>query len=162
MTICNIDDAITRINAGKRLMGLDIGKKTIGIAIGDPEHKIASPHRILWRKKFSLDTLELFSEMEKLDAAGLIIGWPLLMNGDVGPACDSVRDFAHSLLKIKDLPITFQDERLSTFAVERSMIEVDLTRNKRKKRRDALAASWILQTALDGYQQKKKIKQKNK
>ena len=156
MTICNIDDAITRINAGKRLMGLDIGKKTIGIAIGDPEHKIASPHRILWRKKFSLDTLELFSEMEKLDAAGLIIGWPLLMNGDVGPACDSVRDFAHSLLKIKDLPITFQDERLSTFAVERSMIEVDLTRNKRKKRRDALAASWILQTALDGYQQKKK------
>ena len=150
MTICNIDDAITRINAGKRLMGLDIGKKTIGIAIGDPEHKIASPHRILWRKKFSLDTLELFSEMEKLDAAGLIIGWPLLMNGDVGPACDSVRDFAHSLLKIKDLPITFQDERLSTFAVERSMIEVDLTRNKRKKRRDALAASWILQTALDG------------
>ena len=158
MTICNIDDAITRINAGKRLMGLDIGKKTIGIAIGDPEHKIASPHRILWRKKFSLDTLELFSEMEKLDAAGLIIGWPLLMNGDVGPACDSVRDFAHSLLKIKDLPITFQDERLSTFAVERSMIEVDLTRNKRKKRRDALAASWILQTALDGYQQKNKTK----
>ena len=158
MTICNIDDAITRINAGKRLMGLDIGKKTIGIAIGDPEHKIASPHRILWRKKFSLDTLELFSEMEKLDAAGLIIGWPLLMNGDVGPACDSVRDFAHSLLKIKDLPITFQDERLSTFAVERSMIEVDLTRNKRKKRRDALAASWILQTALDGYQQNNKTK----
>ena len=158
MTICNIDDAITRINAGKRLMGLDIGKKTIGIAIGDPEHKIASPHRILWRKKFSLDTLELFSEMEKLDAAGLIIGWPLLMNGDVGPACDSVREFAHSLLKIKDLPITFQDERLSTFAVERSMIEVDLTRNKRKKRRDALAASWILQTALDGYQQNNKTK----
>ena len=158
MTICNIDDAITRINAGKRLMGLDIGKKTIGIAIGDPEHKIASPHRILWGKKFSLDTLELFSEMEKLDAAGLIIGWPLLMNGDVGPACDSVRDFAHSLLKIKDLPITFQDERLSTFAVERSMIEVDLTRNKRKKRRDALAASWILQTALDGYQQNNKTK----
>ena len=158
MTICNIDDAITQINAGKRLMGLDIGKKTIGIAIGDPEHKIASPHRILWRKRFSLDTLELFSEMEKLDAAGLIIGWPLLMNGDIGPACDSVRDFAHSLLKIKDLPITFQDERLSTFAVERSMIEADLTRSKRKKRRDALAASWILQTALDGYQQNNKPK----
>ena len=153
MTICNIDDTITQINAGERLMGLDIGKKTIGIAIGDPEHKIASPHRILWRKKFSLDILELFSEMETLDAAGLIIGWPLLMNGDTGPACDSVRDFTHSLLKIKDLPITFQDERLSTHAVERSMIDADLTRKKRQKRRDSLAASWILQTALDRYQQ---------
>ncbi len=153
MTICNIDDTITQINAGKRLMGLDIGKKTIGIAIGDQEHKIASPHRILRRRKFSLDISELFSEMEKLNAAGLIVGWPLLMNGDRGPACDSVRDFTHSILKIKDLPIAFQDERLSTYAIERIMIEADLTRKKRQKRRDALAASWILQSALDRYQQ---------
>jgi len=158
MTICNIDDTITQINAGKRLMGLDVGKKTIGIAVGDPEHKIASPYNILRRNKFSSDISGLFAEMDKLNVAGLIIGWPLLMNGDNGPACDSVRDFAHALLKIKDLPVTFQDERLSTYAVERSMINADLTRKKRQKRRDALAASWILQTALDRYQQNKQTK----
>ena len=158
MTICNIDDTITLINDGERLMGLDIGKKTIGIAIGDPEHKIASPHCILWRQKFSLDIFKLFSEMEKLNAAGLIIGWPLLMNGNIGSACDSVRDFTHSLLKVKDFPITFQDERLSTYAVERTMIEADLTRKKRQRKRDALAASWILQTALDRYQQSNQSK----
>ena len=158
MTICNIDDTITQINAGKRLMGLDVGKKTIGIAVGDPEHKIASPYNVLRRNKFSSDISGLFAEMDKLNVAGLIIGWPLLMNGDNGPACDSVRDFAHALLKIKDLPVTFQDERLSTYAVERSMINADLTRKKRQKRRDALAASWILQTALDRYQQNKQIK----
>ena len=158
MTICNIDDTITQINAGKRLMGLDVGKKTIGIAIGDPEHKIASPYSILRRNKFSSDISGLFAEMDRLNVAGLIIGWPLLMNGDNGPACDSVRDFTHALLKIKDVPVTFQDERLSTYAVERSMIKADLTRKKRQKRRDALAASWILQTALDRYQQNKQTK----
>ena len=158
MTICNIDDTITQIKAGKRLMGLDVGKKTIGIAIGDPDHKIASPHRILKRSKFSSDISGLFAEMDKLNVAGLIIGWPLLMNGEIGPACDSVRDFTHALLKIKDLPVTFQDERLSTYAVERSMIKADLTRKKRQKRRDALAASWILQTALDRYQQNNQTK----
>ena len=73
MTICNIDDTITQINAGQRLMGLDVGKKTIGIALGDPGHKIASPHRILWRQKFSTDMAELFNEMEKLAVGGLVI-----------------------------------------------------------------------------------------
>ena len=154
MTICNIDDTINQINAGERLMGLDVGKKTIGIAIGDPGHKIASPHRIIWRKNFSTDIAELFNEMEELAIGGLVLGWPLLMNGDKGPACDSVRDFAHALMRIKDIPVIFQDERLSTNAVERSMIEADLTRKKRHNKRDALAASWILQGAFDQYQQR--------
>ncbi|MBT5574276.1 Holliday junction resolvase RuvX [Alphaproteobacteria bacterium] len=153
MTICNIDDLIAQINQGERLVGLDVGKKTIGVALGDPSHKIASPHRIIWRQKFSTDMADLFAEMEMLNATGLIIGWPLLMNGDSGPACDSVRDFTHALLRIKDLPVVFQDERLSTQAVERSMIAADLTRKKRHLRRDALAASWILQSAFDQYQQ---------
>ena len=158
MTICNIDDAITQINAGKRLMGLDVGKKTIGIALGDQGHKIASPHRILWRQKFSRDMAKLFDEMEELDIEGLVIGWPLLMNGKEGSACDSVRDFAYALLRIKDVPVIFQDERLSTYAVEKSMIEADLTRKKRHNKRDALAASWILQSAFDQYQQSKQNK----
>ena len=104
---------------------------------------------------------ELFNEMEALAVGGLVIGWPLLMNGDKGPACDSVRDFAHALLRIKDVPVMFQDERLSTHAIEKSMIEAGLTRKKRHNKRDALAASWILQSAFDQYQQRyqnKKIK----
>ena len=160
MTICNIDDTITQINAGERLMGLDVGKKSIGIALGDLGHKIASPHRILWRKKFSNDIEELFKEMEELRVGGLVIGWPLLMNGDRGRACDSVRDFAHALMRIRNYPVIFQDERLSTHAVEKSMIEADLTRKKRHNKRDALAASWILQSAFDQYQQSFHLKNK--
>ena len=78
-----------------------------------------------------------------------MLGWPVNMDGSIGPRCDSVRDFAHSLMKIRDMPIAFQDERLSTRAVESAMIAADMTRAKRAVRRDALAACWILQSALD-------------
>ncbi|MGA0913384.1 MAG: Holliday junction resolvase RuvX, partial [Candidatus Puniceispirillaceae bacterium] len=79
----------------------------------------------------------------------LVLGWPVNMDGSPGPLCDSVRDFAHALMKIRDLPIAFQDERLSTRAVESAMVAADMTRAKRAVRRDALAACWILQSALD-------------
>ena len=79
-----------------------------------------------------------------------MLGWPVNMDGSTGPRCDSVRDFAHALIKIIDIPISFQDERLSTRAVESAMIAADMTRAKRAVRRDALAACWILQSALDG------------
>ena len=82
------------------------------------------------------------------------MGWPLNMDGSIGPRCDSVRDFIISLLSIVDLPVLLQDERLSTMAVERPMINEDLSRKKRKLRKDYLAASWILQTALDGLQKR--------
>ena len=80
---------------------------------------------------------------------GLVIGWPVNMDGSEGPRCDATRDFAHALLRMRDLPITFQDERLSTQAVESAMLEADITRARRAVRRDALAAGWILQSALD-------------
>ena len=83
------------------------------------------------------------------------MGWPLNMDGTIGPRCDSVRDFIISLMNIVDLPVLLQDERLSTMAVERPMITQDLSRKKRKSRKDYLAASWILQTALDGLQKKR-------
>jgi putative Holliday junction resolvase len=79
----------------------------------------------------------------------LVLGWPLNMDGSQGPSCDSVRDFAHAFLRLHDIAISFQDERLSTKAVEQEMIAADLTRQKRHLRRDALAATWILQSALD-------------
>ena len=79
----------------------------------------------------------------------MVLGWPANMDGSVGPRCDSVRDFAHAMIRIRDIPVVFQDERLSTQAVESAMVEADMTRVKRAQRRDALAAVWILQSALD-------------
>ena len=149
MPIRNLSDAQNIIPTGQKFMGLDVGKKTIGIAIGDPSHNIASPHRILWRKKFSSDMADLFAEMDKLSIGGLIVGWPLNMDGSTGPRCDSTRDFCYALMKLRDVPIILHDERLSTAAVERAMLEADMTRKRRSEKRDALAASWILQSAFD-------------
>ena len=150
MPICNIDKFQNDIPRGARLMGLDVGKKTIGLATSDGTRLLASAHSILNRRKFSEDMAKLFALIDGEEKLwGLVIGWPLSMEGRAGSRCDSVRDFAHALLKIRDMPILFQDERLSTAVVERMMIDADLTRQKREKRRDALAAAWILQSALD-------------
>ena len=149
MPIRNLCDAQTLLNDGQKFMGMDVGKKTIGLAIGDASHKVASPHRILWRRKFSTDMADLLQEMDELSIGGLIVGWPLNMDGTTGPRCDSVRDFCHAFMRLRDVPIILQDERLSTAAVERAMIEADMTRQRRHVRRDALAAAWILQSAFD-------------
>jgi putative Holliday junction resolvase len=133
----------------QKLLGLDIGKKTIGLALSDASLKIASPVKILYRTKFTLDMNNLLQLADQQNVGGLVLGWPVNMDGSTGPRCDSVRDFAHALLKIRDLPIVLQDERLSTKAVETAMIAADMTRAKRAKRRDALAACWILQSFLD-------------
>lgn len=149
MPVCNLYKAISLISAPQRMMGLDVGSKTVGLALGDPGHQIASPHRILMRRKFRPDMLGLIEEMAELQVGALVVGWPLNMDGSQGPRCDSVRDFAKAFLQLKDMPLVFQDERLSTVAVERAMLAADMTRKKRAQRRDALAASWILQSAFD-------------
>jgi putative Holliday junction resolvase len=149
MTICKINDVKVMISTGQRLLGLDIGKKTIGLALSDAGLKIASPVKILYRTKFTPDVVSLFKLIDHESVGGLVLGWPVNMDGSTGPRCDSVRDFAHALMKIRDIPIAFQDERLSTRAVESAMIAADMTRAKRAVRRDALAACWILQSALD-------------
>jgi putative Holliday junction resolvase len=105
--------------------------------------------RILWRKKFTPDAQELIETIAENNIGGLVLGWPVNMDSSQGPSCDSVRDFAHAFLRLYDIAISFQDERLSTKAVEKEMIAADLTRQKRHLRRDALAATWILQSALD-------------
>ena len=135
---------------GKRLLGLDVGKKNLGIATSDSGWQIATPHSILKRSKFSDDMKALFALIEtESNIGGLVIGWPLNMDGSATIRCDSTRDFTHALLKLKDFPTFFQDERLSTQGVERAMLEGDLSRQKRSTKRDALAAAWILQTTLD-------------
>ncbi len=150
MPVCKIDTFKDDVGPQKRLIGLDVGKKTIGLATCDQAWKIATPHSILWRQKFAIDMEKFFTLIDEEEAiGGMVIGWPLNMDGSAGPRCDSIRDFTYAMLRIRDMPVFFQDERLSTQAVERSMIDADLSRAKRHMRRDALAATWILQSALD-------------
>ena len=149
MPICKLNDMPAALSPGQRLLGLDVGKKTIGLAISDATLSVASPLKILWRRKFTPDAESMFALADTESVGGLIIGWPVNMDGSEGPRCDATRDFAHALLRLRDLPIAFQDERLSTQAVESAMLEADMTRARRAVRRDALAAGWILQAALD-------------
>ena len=149
MTVCNLYDISSALSGGNRMMGLDIGKKTIGLALGDPNHQIASPYRILWLKKFTPDAHNLIADIEEHNIGALVLCWPLNMDGKPGPRCDSVRDFAYAFLRLYDIPVCFHDERLSTKAVEATMLEADLSRGRRAEKRDALAASWILQSAFD-------------
>ena len=149
MTICKPNDIKLQISPGEKLLGLDIGKKTIGLALSDASLKIASPVKIIYRTKFTPDMTNLLAFADEQNVGGLVVGWPINIDGSCGPRCDSVRDFAHALLRIRDIPIVFQDERLSTKAVETAMIAADMTRAKRAERRDSLAACWILQTFLD-------------
>ncbi|WP_395020677.1 Holliday junction resolvase RuvX [Dongia sp.] len=132
-----------------RLAGLDLGEKTIGIAIGDPGHLVASPLTTIRRSKFTKDATELLRILDERQIGGLIIGLPLNMDGTEGPRCQSVRQFALNLKPMRDLPIAFWDERMSTMAVTRGMIEADLSRAKRAKVVDQSAAAFILQGALD-------------
>ena len=149
MAICKLNHVPAALSGGERLLGLDVGRKTIGVAISDSALVVASPLKILWRKKFTPDAQEIFALADAEGVGGLIIGWPVNMDGSEGPRCDATRDFAHALLRLRDLPIAFQDERLSTQAVESAMLAADMTRQRRAERRDALAAGWILQSALD-------------
>ena len=157
MALCNTDQMRGLVPEGSRLMGLDVGKKTIGVATGDAGWSVATPHSVLRRSKFTADMEALFGLIDgEAGVGGLVIGWPVMMDGSEGPRCDSTRDFTHALLRHwadsgrPDLPVAFQDERLSTQAVEKAMLEGDLTRRRRSDRRDALAAAWILQGFLDG------------
>ena len=133
-----------------RLMGLDLGSKTIGLALSDVSLMIASPLRTIKRTKFTQDAETLEALIDEHDVGGLILGLPINMDGSEGPRCQSTRQFAMNLLERRDIPLTFWDERLSTVAVERILIdEIDMTRKRRAKVIDKAAATYILQGALD-------------
>jgi putative holliday junction resolvase len=132
-----------------RLMGLDVGSTTIGIATSDLTRQLASPLTTIQRKKFSQDATALLHIAAKDNTAALIIGLPINMDGSEGPRAQSTRAFARNLSKLTDKPLLFWDERLSTAAVERNLIAADVSRRKRDQVIDQLAAAWILQSALD-------------
>ncbi len=132
-----------------RLMGIDLGTKTIGLAISDVERRLASPLETLKRVKFTPDAQKLLELATKFEIVGLVIGLPLNMDGTEGPRVQATRAFLRSLAPLTDLPFVFWDERLSTAAVLRSLIEQDASRAKRAEVVDRMAAAYILQGALD-------------
>lgn len=146
MAIITLDDL--RETSGA-LLGVDPGTKTLGLAISDRTRLIATPLETIWREKFTLDAKILLDRYASNEASALIVGLPVNMNGTHGPRTQSVRDFCTNLLRLQDLPIFLWDERLSTMAVTRGMLEADMSRKKRKENVDKLAASYILQGVLD-------------
>jgi putative Holliday junction resolvase len=132
-----------------RLLGIDLGTKFIGLALSDEGRAIATPLEVLRRSRFTADAAAIRAIGEEHAIGGLVIGLPLNMDGTTGPRAQSVRAFATNIARVLALPVALWDERLSTVAVERAMLEADLSRAKRAKSIDKLAATYILQGALD-------------
>lgn len=150
MPIIEIQELKLRVAGQSRLLGIDVGTKTLGLALSDLSLTIATPLKTLRRTKFTTDAEHLKSLVHEHDAGGLLLGLPVGMDGTEGPKCQSVRQFAANLLGVLDLPLAFWDERLSTAAVERMLIsEVDMSRKRRRDVVDKAAAAYILQGALD-------------
>jgi len=149
MPVIAIDELRTALPPGKRLLGLDVGDKTIGLAVSDSEFRVAAPVDTIRRTRFAADAQRLLQMIGERGVGGLVIGLPMNMDGSEGPRCQSVRQFAANLLRHLDLPIAFWDERLSTAAVTRAMIDQDVSRARRAKAVDKMAATYILQGALD-------------
>ena len=145
---------ISSLESGQRLMGLDLGSKTIGLALGDSDHKIATPFDTIRRKKFRLDAAALVSIITAEHVGGLVMGLPLNMDGSEGQRVQSTRAFLKNLENLDDfpaLPVLLWDERLSTAAVERTLLEADTSRAKRAEVIDKMAAAFILQGAIDAH-----------
>lgn len=133
----------------RAIVGLDLGTKTIGVAVSDSFRGVASPLETIKRKKFTLDAEQLIAILKNRDVAGVILGLPLNMDGSEGPRSQATRAFARNLSKLWEGPISFWDERLSTVAAEKALLEADATRKRRAEVIDNIAASFILQGALD-------------
>jgi len=132
------------------IVGLDLGEKTIGVAVSDATRTVASPLELIRKVKFTEDAGALFKLMESRGAGGIVIGLPINMDGSEGPRCQSSRAFGRNILRLKDIPIAFWDERMSSMAVNRVLIdEADVTRTRRAELVDKMAAAWILQGALE-------------
>lgn len=136
---------------GGRFLGFDLGEKTIGLALSDTSRSIASPFQVIQRNQWKKDSETLLKIMKEYHVVGLIVGFPLNMDGSEGPRCQSTRQFVANLISVYDLPICLWDERLSTIAVTRTLLEADLSRMKRKTLVDKMAASYILQGFLDAF-----------
>jgi putative holliday junction resolvase len=149
MILDNPGELREAVPAGMRLMGLDVGTKTIGLALSDTRRIIATPLDTIRRRRFREDMAQLFALVDVNGAGGLVIGLPLTLAGGDGARTQSVRQLARNLVALRDMPVAFWDERLSTAAVTREMIAHDMTRKRRAQIVDRVAAAYILQGCLD-------------
>ncbi len=147
--IIAIETLADLLGRGERLVGLDLGTKTIGIAVSDVERRFATPVTTIRRTRFTQDAALLVSEAGRLGAIALVTGLPLNMDGTEGPRVQATRAFIRNMAPLTTLPFVLWDERLSTAAVTRSLIEQDVSRAKRAQVVDRMAAAYILQGALD-------------
>lgn len=148
--ICEeVADFAAALPAGKAIAGLDLGDKTIGVAVSDRMLSVASPLETIRRRKFTLDATRLLQIASDRDIGGFVLGLPRNMDGTEGARCQSTRAFARNMERLTPLPIGFWDERLSTVAAERALLEADTSRKRRAEVIDHVAASYILQGVLD-------------
>ena len=149
LIFCSPSQLAKKKKESMRLLGVDLGSKTIGLAVSDPLLKIASPITTLKRSKLSSNAIEFSNIIKNYQIGGIIVGLPINMDGTEGPRVQATRDWSLDLARILSIPVAFWDERLSTVAVERMMLKADMTRNKRAAKIDQAAAAYILQGALD-------------
>ncbi|MEP3347643.1 MAG: Holliday junction resolvase RuvX [Litoreibacter sp.] len=145
----DITEFVSALPPMQPVVGLDLGTVTLGVAVSDSFMSVATPLETIKRKKFGVDAAALLAIMEKRAIAGIVLGLPLNMDGSEGPRVQSTRAFARNLSRLTDAPITFWDERLSTVAAERALLEADTSRKRRSEVIDHVAAGFILQGALD-------------
>jgi putative Holliday junction resolvase len=152
MPVCNLSEFRSFLKKGQCLLGIDPGSTAIGIAISDPDLKVASPLTTIARTKFAADAAAVAKIVKERQIGGLIVGLPKNMDGSEGPSAQSARAFVRNLLErggLPDMPVVFWDERLSSAAVERMLLEDDMSRKRRDAVIDKAAATYILQGALD-------------
>ena len=149
MSVVSLAELRAHLAPGQRLLGLDLGEKTIGLALSDTLLTVATPFKTLARGKFKVDAHALLELAAEHGVGGLVIGLPLNMDASDGPSAQSARAFARNFAAISELPILFQDERLSTAAVTRTLIGADASRRRRAEVVDKMAAAYILQIVLD-------------
>ena len=150
--IAAIEELPGLLAAGGTVAGIDLGDKTIGLAVSDRSFAFAHPRPVIMRRKFSLDAAALVAALSKDDARAVVIGLPVNMDGSEGPRAQASRAFVRNMARVTQLPFVFWDERLSTVAAERALIEMDVSRAKRLTRIDSAAAAFILQGVLDRLQ----------
>lgn len=144
-----IEDLVLTLQREARLLGLDVGTKTVGLALSDVTCSIATPYKTLRRTKFTADAKTIAGIVEEMGVGGLVIGMPYNLDGSEGPRAQSTRAFARNLSTHVHVPMAFWDERYSTAAVERHLIEADASRKRRAEVVDRMAAAYFLQGALD-------------
>ncbi len=149
MILTDMEGFLAALPPNRAIAGLDLGDKTIGVALSDLRRQVATPIEVIRREKFTLDAPRLLALLSARGAVGIVLGLPLNMDGSSGPRVQATQAFARNLEKLTPMPIGFWDERLSTVAAERALIEADTSRKRRKEVIDQVAAGYILQGALD-------------